>query len=165
MAEGQKCASPWGKRERLRQFVPSDLVGNRQLHFLSWAMRWEDQHKHAKAPNRLKKRRALAMNLRNKKKLKRISNNCKDPLHNFHSNMHSSPPHWLFGSDQFPWTTQGVTSSVLLLSFPTELKQERGMARSDQLAIRWQEDQSCRKLEMRSNHGKECWKHILKGYQ
>ena len=135
-AGGQKWPFPWGKRERQRQFAPSDLVGNRQLHFLSWAMRWEDQHKHAKAPNRLKKRRELMKNLRNKKKLKMINSNCSDPLHNFHGNMHSSPPHWLFGSDQFPWTpTQGYFKCPIAM-LPNRTKTRKGkMAWND---INWQ---------------------------
>lgn len=99
-------ASPLMRKERLmRQFVPSDLVGSRQPHFLSWVVKWADQHKHAKAPSRLKKPQGMMMNLKNMKKLKRINNKHNHPCHSPHYNMHSSPPHQLLlhGSDQIPW--------------------------------------------------------------
>ena len=35
----QRLASPWVRKERLRQLVLSDLEGSRQPHFLSWAER------------------------------------------------------------------------------------------------------------------------------
>lgn len=110
VAGDQRWASPWKRKERMRQLVPSDLVGSRQPHSLSWAVRWVDQHKHAKAPNKLKKPQELKMNLTKMKKLKRTNNkhNHHPPCHNPHYNKNSSPPQSLHGSDQFPWTPSNI---------------------------------------------------------
>lgn len=128
-AEGQGWAGPsqrWEERvmqKQKQQPALNGLEGNRQPHFLSWGGRWEGQHRHARAPCRLKmvelrKKRHLKRSMMRKWKWRESNRHSHHPpFHTLHYKMmHSScsPPHQsLHGSDQFPWKPPQLRSSIL----------------------------------------------------
>lgn len=103
-----KWAFPSEWRKSWTQLVPDDLEESKQPCLLFWAMRWEDQHKHAKVLDRLRKERGKVMFWGSLKMMKKTIDSEHNQLyhHNPHHSSHIHCPSLgpsVHGSYQVPW--------------------------------------------------------------